>query len=172
MSDDYIKTKAELMAHIERDWAALQTYLSGLTNAQLTQVQNPDGWTVKDHIAHLDAWERSMIAFLTGQPRHTGLGVAEDLYLTYDWDAINVVIFEQHRERPLTDVQAQFEQTHRQLLELLKPLGDDDLLKPYAYYLPDELKDEDGPPTINTVYGNTAYHYREHQGWIEEMLAE
>jgi len=50
--------KSELLAEIERDWAALQEGLSRLTPEQLTEIRDRQGWSAKDHLTHLAAWER------------------------------------------------------------------------------------------------------------------
>jgi hypothetical protein len=165
-----VTTKAELLADIERDWDALQDRLDQLTETEMTTLTNADGWTVKDHITHLTAWERSVIFLLQGKPRHAGLGVPEAVYLKGSHDEINEVIFQQQKEEPLTAVIAHFHQTHQELLDLLQPLTDTDLQKPYGHYLPDEPGEGDGPAVINFVYGNTAHHFREHLGWIEELV--
>jgi hypothetical protein len=165
-----ITSKADLLAHIERDWTALHDRLDQLSEADMTTLTNADGWTVKDHIAHLTAWERSVIFLLQGKPRHAGLGVPEAVYLKGSHDEINEVIFQQQKEEPLTAVIAHFHQTHQELLDLLQPLTDTDLQKPYGHYLPDEPGEGDGPAVINFVYGNTAHHFREHLSWIEELV--
>jgi hypothetical protein len=61
--------------------------------------------------------------------------------------------------------------TKAELPDLLQPLIDADLHKPYAHYLPDEPGDGD-TPVINYLYGNTAHHFREHLGWIEEQVGD
>lgn len=169
MSEELVTTRATLLAHIERDWQALHSLLDRLDMEQLTAIRNTDGWSIKDHIAHLAAWENSVVAFLTGKPRHESLGVSESLFLSEDLDAMNLVIFQAHHDEPLNQVRAEFHKTHIRLLELLAPLTDDDLKKPYRHYLPHEPGDGNWP-AINTVYGNTAHHYRTHQNWIEMML--
>ena len=170
MTDGYVTKKVDLMAHIERDWVAINALLNSLSETQLTTIHNADGWAIKDHIAHLSAWEQGVIAFLTGVPRHQGLGVSEEVYLSEDVDAINAVIFNNRKDLSLAEVQQAFQSTHEQLMQLVEPLTDADLAKPYSHYLPDEPGEGAGPPAINIIYGNTANHYREHQAWIEDML--
>lgn len=170
LSEEYVTTKAELLAHIARDWAALQTLLNGLSAAQWTQLRNPDGWAVKDHIAHLAAWQRSVIAFLQGQPRHEALDVPQEIYLSYDEDAINAVIFAAHRDDSLEAVRADLAASHEEILRLLAPLSDEDLHQRYSHFLPAEEPQGGGSPAFNVIYGNTAHHYRTHQVWIEAQL--
>jgi hypothetical protein len=73
-------TKADLLHEIDDAWSTLTAALDELTEAQMTDVQDAAGWTVTDHLMHIAAWERSVVVFLQGQPRHVGLGIEEHLY--------------------------------------------------------------------------------------------
>jgi hypothetical protein len=161
-------TKAELLASIEPAWVALNAMLDRLTDSQMTTIKDAQRWTVKDHLIHLAAWERSVVFFLQGQPRHAGLGVDQALYKNGTFDDINATIFQQRKEMPLAEARAQFHHVHRQLIELLQPLTDADLHKPYREYLPDELGDD--RLAIDVIYSNTAGHFREHLDWIETLV--
>jgi hypothetical protein len=170
MNEERVTTKAELLMHIERDRAALKTLLDSLTLDQLTQIKDANGWAVKDHLAHMTAWERSAIAFLTGKPRHIGLGVSEDVYLSGDDDLVNDAIFQQSQEKSLEQVRSDFEATHHEMMSLVAPMDEAALHRAYVYYLPDEPGEGEGPPAINVIYGNTAHHFREHRVWIEALV--
>ena len=170
MSERQVTTKAELLADIERAWVALNTALDQLTETQMTTITDPQGWTVKDHIIHMAAWERSVVFFLQRQPRHAGLGVDQGLYLNGSDDQINAAIFQQRKGLPLREALAQFRDVHQQLLSLLEPLTDAGLHKPYRQYLPQEPGEGDGPLAINVIYGNSAQHFTEHQAWIEALV--
>jgi hypothetical protein len=163
-------TKAELLASIEPAWVTLNAKLDRLTDRQKTTIKDEQGWTVKDHLIHLAAWERSVVFFLQGRPRYAGLGVDHALYKNGTFDDINGAIFQQHKEMPLSEAMAQFHDVHRQLTELLQPLTDTDLLKPYREYLPEELGDD--RLAIDVIYGNTTDHFREHLDWIETLVGK
>lgn len=163
-------SKVELVKDIERSWTALQVLLNLLTEEQLTNVRDPQGWSVKDHVIHLEAWERSVVSFLQGKSRHEGLGVAESVYLQSGFDEINDVIFRQRKDRPYDQAIAQFEQVHGQLLAMLEPLTDEDLQQPYHRKGAGETDDANGSTIYDLIYGNSAGHYEEHQGWIEAMF--
>jgi hypothetical protein len=165
-------TKAELLADSERNWTALNAALERLTEAQLTTIRDAQGWSVKDHIVHLTAWERSMVYLLRGQPRHLGLGVEEALYVTGDDDAINAAIEARHRDLPSAAALHAFRSVHAQLLTAIEPLSDTDLHERYRHYLPDSPGDDDGPVVFDLLYGNTAHHFAEHLGWIESLVGE
>lgn len=170
MSEQRVITKVELLADIERTWGALTTALDHLTETQMTTIRDAQGWTVKDHLIHLTAWERSVVFFLQGQPRHAGLGVDEPIYLKGIDDEINAVIYQQRKDLPLAESLAQFHRTHAQLLTLLQPLTDNDLNQRYSHYLPNEAREGDGTLAINVIYGNSANHFAEHLAWIEALL--
>jgi hypothetical protein len=170
MTQRRVTTKAELLADIEQSWAALNAALDRLNEAQLTTIRDAQGWTVKDHLSHLAAWERSVAYFLQGRPRHEGLGIDEKLYLTGSDDAINAAIQAQRQVQPLAETLAELRAGHAQLMALLHPLTDADLPKPYRHYLPDEPGAGDWP-AINVIYGNTAHHFGEHLGWVQVLVA-
>jgi len=170
MTERGVSTKAELLVDIEHAWTTLNATLDNLTEAQMTVPKDAQGWTVKDHIVHLTFWERSVVVFLQGQPRHQGLGVEETLYLKGNDDEINAAIYQEHKDLPLSETLAQFRSTHQQLLKLLETLTDTDLQKPYRYYLPEEPGEGDGPPALNVIYGNSAHHFVEHLPWIVALV--
>jgi hypothetical protein len=170
MDADGVTAKAGLLADIESSWTALDAALNRLTEEQMTAVRDPQAWTVKDHVIHLTAWERSVVFFLQGQARHEGLGVDEAVYLRGNDDEINSVIFQQRHGLALAEALAQFRDVHQQLLNLLQPLTESDLQRPYRYYLPDEPGEGDGPPALKVINGNSAGHFAEHLGWIEALV--
>jgi len=172
LSERQVTTKAELLADIERAWVALNTALDQLTETQMTTITDPQGWTVKDHIIHMAAWERSVVFFLQGKPRHAGLGVDEALYLSGSDDQINAAIFQQRKDLPLSGALALFRDVHQQLLNLLQPLTDAELHRPYRHYLPQEPGEGDGPLAINVIYGNSAGHFTEHLAWMEALVGK
>lgn len=170
MAEQPVTTKAELLADIEQAWTALNEALDRLTQVEQTGPKDAQGWTVKDHLFHLAAWERSVIFMLQGKPRHAGLGVEEDLYLSKDYDRINAEIFRQHREEALDETVTLLNGTHQQMLDLLQGLTDEDLHRPYRYYLPDEPGEGDGPPALNLIYADTTDHFAEHLEWITSIV--
>ena len=172
MTERRVTTKAELLVDIERAWTSLNAALDRLTEAQMTMPQDAQGWTIKDHLIHLTFWERSVVFFLQGQPRHQALGVEEALYLKGNDDEINAAIYQQHKDLSLSETLAQLRNTHQQLLKVLQPLTDADLQKPYHHYLPEEPGEGDGPPALNVIYGNSAHHFAEHLPWIVALVKE
>jgi uncharacterized protein (TIGR03083 family) len=166
------ESKPDLLARIDRAWADLQATIATNSPKQLTLPTDASGWTAKDHLAHLTAWERSMVFLLQHRARHEGLGVSESLYLTGDEDAINASIQEQTRDLPLDQVLAELAATHKELLALVRELPESELRQPYSYFLPDEPGIDSGEPIIWRISGNTDEHFDLHRGYIERIARQ
>lgn len=163
-------TKTDLMSEIENSWSELNAALHRLTEHQLVEPRDAEGWAVKDHLTHMAVWERSVVYLLQGKPRHEGLGIDEALYLRGGYDKINAAIQQQCKDLAADEALANLRSVHSQLLGLLERLSDTDLQKPYSYYLPDEPGEEDSAPILYKVYGNSAGHFKEHLGWIQSLV--
>ena len=164
--------KAELLREIEGAWAKLNEALDGLTQEQMTDIRDPEGWAVKDHLIHMAAWERSVVVFLQGKPRHEGLGIDEQLYLTGDDDKINAAIQEKRKDVSLSEAMSDFREVHSQLLKLIEPMSDADLHKANSDYQPAGSGERDERPIVGMIYSNSANHFRDHQGWIESLVSQ
>jgi hypothetical protein len=92
MAERGSSVKAQPPAEIDKAWADLNTFFAGLSEAQMTTLHDGQGWTVKDHLTHIAAWEESVIFFLHGRPRHEALGIEEPLFAKASFDEINAVI--------------------------------------------------------------------------------
>ena len=172
MSDTKVKTKAELLADIQRAWTELWKTLDRLTEAQLTTLKDEAGWTVKDHLAHLVYWERSVISRLQGKSAAEGLGIDPALASSGDYDQQNAVIQQQHQHEPLQQVLADLRSTHTQTMSMLSKLTDADLQKPFRRWRPDESGEGEGPLMIEMIEGNMNGHFDEHVPWILALVAK
>lgn len=170
MAEQGVTTKAELLAEIDRTWPVLNAALDRLTPSQLMR-KDGEGWTVKDHVVHMAAWERSVVFLLQGTPRHEGLGVDEAIYQA-GVEQVNIVVQQQCTDVSWNDALTQLRDVHGQIMALLESLSDQDLQQPYRHYLPDEPGDDDGRPVLNVLYGDTADHFREHHAWIDTLVQQ
>ncbi|MBE7553805.1 MAG: ClbS/DfsB family four-helix bundle protein [Anaerolineales bacterium] len=170
MSEEALpQTKADLLARMAQGRAALEQALGRLSEAQLTKLGPSGGWAIKDHLAHLAAWERGIATLLQHRPRWAAMGLDEAAISDYDEEDVNALIYQQNKDRSLAEVLADFHEAHRQMLAALDGLSDAELFKPYAYYTGEEAGDNTRP-IIGWIIGNTYEHYAEHQAWIEAML--
>jgi uncharacterized protein (TIGR03083 family) len=163
-------TRDALLAEIETSWNRLQGTIDSLTDKQLTDPTDAAGWSVKDHLAHLAAWENSMVFLFQGKPRHEGLGVPEAVYLDRTEDEINDAIYKNVRDRSLDTVLSDLNDVHTGMLAILETLTGEDLHRTYSHYLPDEPGIDDGSPIIHRVSGNTHEHFDMHGGYIKRIV--
>jgi len=163
------KDKADLLERIHASWVALEQTIATLDDEELISPDGDSGWAIKDHLAHVSAWDESAAAMLTGRPRHTALGVSEETYRE-GTDAINRAIYETTKDRLLADVLADMQATHRHALAAIERLSDDELRRAYAEFLPNEPRGDKRTPMLHRVPNSTCAHYDEHREWIEALL--
>ncbi|HEV8636369.1 MAG TPA: maleylpyruvate isomerase N-terminal domain-containing protein [Chloroflexota bacterium] len=159
------RDKAGLLARIERSWAALDGMVGAASEARLTAAGPDGGWSVKDHLAHLSAWEGRLLAFLEGRGLAEHFGLDGATLRDLGTDGLNARLTERDRGRPLADVLAGWRETHRRVLaaleraELTEPVPD-----------PDDPGDREPLLGSGVLDGNTYEHYEEHGEAIRRLL--
>ncbi|MDP9485814.1 MAG: ClbS/DfsB family four-helix bundle protein [Actinomycetota bacterium] len=159
-------TKSELLERIRNSRAALERAVDQAGEAALT-ADAPNGWTGKDYLAHIAAWEMSLVALLRGEPRYEAMGLDAATYESGDVDALNEALYTRDRALALPDVLLRFRRAHEQVIAEVDRLTDADLYKPYSAVQPDAPDNRD--PIINWIAGNTFGHYDEHRLAIEAL---
>lgn len=154
---------------IEKAWSDLAALIESLDPDQLELTGN-GRWAVKDHLAHLSAWERALLALLDGEDRKEAMGVGD---AADDTDSINEAVWLAHRHDSGDEVLARWRSTHAALMQRLGAMSDADLRRSYNHYQPNDPRDpKDDKPVVDWVAGDTYEHYTEHLGWINQVLKE
>lgn len=160
------RNKAELMACIQQERARLERAIAGLDEAQLL-APGPEGWSVKDHLAHIVTWEQIMlVAYLQGRSFAEATGMDEaTAAATAHMSAetgLNDYFYERDKDLSLDQVLTNFHHSHQQVLAVLAAADFDDWLQP---------RDPDDPDSllIYNVIGDTYEHYQEHAVIIEAI---
>lgn len=161
-------SKPELMEKIDQGWRDLQAFIASLTPEQMTKPTDAAGWTVKDHLMHLAVWEGGMAELLHRRPRWEYMGLPTESWQNRDFDAMNAVIQQVHKDKSLDEVLQALESEHRRMLDTLQPLADADLQRPYNSYLPDSTRTD---AVIAWVVGDTYEHYAQHIPWMRAIAA-
>lgn len=164
-------SKTELMDRIAYAYEALERTLAGLDETQMARPDPTSGWTIKDHLFHLALWERGVAWLMTGRSRYEGMGITAQEWRDLEMDQGNDLVYKRHRERPPAEALTTFRDAHREMLEALAPLGDDDLLRPYADYDVAERLWPDRP-ILGWIAGDTYEHFAEHLGYIQAIPAQ
>ena len=168
MAEQTVQTKDDLLHHLSADRQQLEQAISGLSEKELTR-PGPEGWSVKDHLAHIVVWEKSALALLAGEDRAAAVGVDWELYLNEEDNEINDVVYQREKDRSLNDVLAEFREVRAKTIEAVSALSDEDLRKPYSAFQPSDPNNES--PVIYYIIGNSTEHDLEHLEWIEQLLA-
>jgi uncharacterized protein (TIGR03083 family) len=162
-------SKAELLERMRTAYEDLGDTLRPLSNEQLSR-PGPEGWAVKDHLAHLAAWELGVAELLQRRSRFAAMLIEEAMEQGKDIDEINDLIYRQNTGLSPSEALEKFHAAHRQMLQALDVLSDEDLYRPYASYVPEGSQ---GPqdPVLRWIASNTFEHFEEHNGWIGELLS-
>jgi hypothetical protein len=160
-------TVSELFLRIARGRAQLEEWIATLGQKKLS-APGKDGWAIKDHLAHLAAWEQSTAALLRGESRYAAMGVEMGGLALNDFDAINQQIYARHEDETVEETLNFFHSAHVGLQDELAKMSDADLQKPYSDFAPNEKRTDSGSPILGWIIGNTYGHYEEHIQWIRE----
>lgn len=154
---------------VEKGWEVLVTLVASLGPEQL-ELTGSGRWAVKDHLVHIAAWERSLVALFDGVDRKTAMGVPD---AADDTDSLNEAIWLAHRHETPDEALAYWRDSHAVLMRRLGAMSDADLRRSYNHYQPNDPRDpNDDRPVVEWVAGNTYEHYAEHIGWIDQLLKE
>jgi uncharacterized damage-inducible protein DinB len=164
------QTIAEVRELMRQARAELERAIAGLSEQQLTTRRDAVGWSIKDHLMHLALWARGISALLQRQPRWEAMGLDGESVHSNDADQLNALLHQPHKDRPLAEVLAAFDDAHRGVLAALEGLSDADLARTYSYYQPDEPGEDDGTPIVAWIAGNTYEHYDEHRSWLAALI--
>jgi|WetSurMetagenome_2_1015567.scaffolds.fasta_scaffold171435_2 hypothetical protein len=170
MANNSIQVRKRLLEDIDKSWKALQNHISRLSETQITTIHDNSGWSIHDHLAHLEAWENSVVFFLLGKPRYQGLGIEETIFNNGTIDEINIQIHNSHKEQSYTQLLDQLKSTHEKLISLISPLTDEELTKPIRSYHP-ETSNNDNRNVVDIIRDNSSGHYDEHLDWIKLIVS-
>jgi hypothetical protein len=156
-------TNAQLLASIRRDRATLDALVSPLSEAQMMAPDLEAGWSVKDVLAHISAWEQLCIKWVREGRRDEGPFTQESI------DAFNDGIYQANRERPLVEVLEYARGSYTAMITTAEAVTSDlDAPPPWAS---DEFTGGATTATLGQIISaNSDEHYREHIEQIEAWL--
>jgi len=155
------------MQPIESAWNQLIELANQVEDAGGLSRAGSDGWTVKDHLAHIAAWEHSLLALIEGHDREKAMGLSETVE---GIDNVNEAVRKLHETDTPEEALVYFRDSHARLVAALGKLSDADLQQPYSQYQPSDPDEK--RPVAGWVAGNTYEHYAEHIDWMNQLLSE
>lgn len=130
---------------------AEHAFVQALDPAERAAIGSPAHWSAKDHVAHMTFWREQLNLKLRAILRHETPTGAED------YEQLNPIIFERHRQRPWPEILAESDAAYDELIALTEQLGDDDLI---AFGLFEWIPD--GWPLYTAYLGNCYEHAAQH----------
>lgn len=166
MADGVAKPKADLLASIRDERARLDGLVASLGSRRITEVTLDGGWSVKDVLAHISAWEKICMAQVRNNQPMQAPPPGENGPST---DVINQKVYEGSRAKSVDEVMAEARRSYSDLLTLVESLSDDALA---AVVGSGQEGAESSPPVGQLISENSDGHYREHIEQIEAWLRE
>lgn len=153
--------KTELLRRIQAGYDQFEAILAPLSEEQMTTPSVNGPWSVKDNLAHLTVWQSYLLDQLQGvltnqQPPEFMPGLSSE-------DEINERIYQENKDRPLGEVQADFRASYRQVLAAVQALSEEAINAPSPWSI-------SGNRLWPFIVGNTYGHYEEHGGIIQRWL--
>ena len=121
--------KRDLLEEIGRERAALDETLRLLTPRQMTQPGvTRGGWSVKDVLAHLVAWQRLNLGWYAAGLRGEEPAMPAPGYTLRDLPRFNQMLYRKHHRRSLRAITADYIAYHQRMVDLIEELSDSDLV--------------------------------------------
>jgi hypothetical protein len=154
-------TKTRMLELVTTKRAEFEALLSQLSERQKVGIQIEHGWTVKDVIAHVTAWEAELLSWLQSAAKGAKPNIPT---FTEDYvNGFNDRIYQENRERSYMEVFSDFQQVYHELLTALNNLPDEQDALQWTLW-------RNGEPPWLLIAGNTYDHYKDHFVPIEALL--
>jgi hypothetical protein len=162
-------TKQEFLDYVNSRWNAFVAQTDRLTDDRWTGPTDAAGWTAKDHVAHVTAWDRSFIEHLRNQtPQQQTLGVSDAAWTAGGYDAMNEEIRQRTIDLPVDEVQAERDKTWIEILELVSGFSEEEFAGPGK-----SVGFSSGEKSVlELLIADLPNHYDEHRGYIEIIVTE
>jgi len=162
--------KAEYLRDLESMLAQWEALLAGLSLDQISAPVLDDGWSVKDVVAHLMAWQKITYARLEAgrqgnQPAFPELPAGADPDSDDTLEAVNQHFYQLYRDQPWERIHTGWRDGFQRILETTRAMPESELMELGRYdWLPDY--------PLAAVLQGTYEHHEDHYGWLTDWLDE
>jgi hypothetical protein len=128
-----MKMKEHILAALEEQFESWDELLASLPEDEITAPRFDLGWSVKDVIAHLWAWQQISIARMEGalynrQPRLPAWIVESVDNWEENSDRVNALIFDRQHQKPWAEIQPNWKVGFLHFIQLASAMPETDLL--------------------------------------------
>jgi hypothetical protein len=117
--------KAEILDQIRATHQPLETALAKLDTSNMLEPGLNGEWSVKDMLAHITWWEQHLLRRLRSGRDELDALYLEGVDARSTTDRVNADVFAANRERPLTEVRADFAASYHEVLAIIETMADD-----------------------------------------------
>jgi hypothetical protein len=156
-------TKTELLALTRSERAALDDVFAKPTDDELCATVLDGGWSMKDALAHITAWEQRVLRAAAATARGERDVWPEPGYTLADVDRLNERDYLANHDRALADVRAEARASFEAYLRWIDGFSDAQIAA--------DLPAASGVSLENIIRANGDEHYREHLDAIEAWWA-
>lgn len=158
-------SRDELLARMQAGYERFKTLLTQCSAQQMIQTGTVETWSVKDTLAHIVVHQQRMNDWLEQRLRGIVPATAQPYDMAEDDLAVlNEHIFQQNRNRSLSDLCLDLDAAHARSLAIVESAQETDLFDADHFSL------SGGEPLRNAVAANTFEHYQEHGQAISRWL--
>jgi hypothetical protein len=153
--------KSEFITRVKETHQEFESVLASLNEEQMLRPHTCGDWSVKDMVAHVTWYEREMVGVLEGRAL-----VGSELW-NLPLEDRNAVIYVNNKNCSLQDILSEAGRVHRQLLELLQDLSQQEMLEAGCF--------REMPPDWipwQVIASNTFEHYPVHVADIRKAFFE
>ena len=144
--------KPILLDLLQQTWRDEKAFWQELNPAERLASGTPELWAAKDHLAHMTFWRQRLAQKLAAILQHQELPASSESY-----EQLNLVIFEEQRERPWSAIHAESEQVYAEIFKLTEQLSEEDLTASKRFPWINE-----GEPLYTSFVGNCYEHTQDH----------
>lgn len=157
----------EILERVERTYSELIELIGTLDEAIIVERSSENEWSVQDLLAHVAAWEEILLNFhLSGKRFEDVVDMRGAEYRVTPFDEINKHIFERHRKWTFEEVSQYAERTHRELLDRLSQITENELRAPPSALVAMGIEVDS---LVSYIAGNTYEHYLEHLDTVRRI---
>jgi hypothetical protein len=165
----------DLLGEIDASWRRLMETMTASPAERYGELRDHAGWSALDHMAHVTAWERSVLFPLMGRPRHEGLGVsneefASDEEFAMNFDPLNEIIRQQTAGQGYMEIMESALREHQALTNMIDASSLEELWQPSRELCLDQREQQRELPFLVILMSDTSEHYEEHRGYIEKII--
>jgi hypothetical protein len=122
------KCKARIIERLEMERRRLEANLAQIAPEEMVKPGCVGEWSAKDVLAHLADWESRMVPWVEAARRGEAVETPEPGLTIKQLKIVNARIYARHRDRSLDDVLAYLRDTHRQFMEMVVAMPEEEML--------------------------------------------